>query len=943
MAAPVHLELSIISSGSIDELADNLEEHWDIFVEPILEPILEIFGIEDETVIDVFNLSSPVFSNDPEEDIVKGAAVKAILAMVRRGGDFFPYYMEQINEVKGQLKAYYNYAYRGNYTEGLPDAHIQGNSGDLSVVRANLNSYVGSTCSLIGVNRRMPPDDLYFKHKLQSTHAYQYWDNTLTLDDPWGVSRNDWKIVDVVYNTGPMNFSINVRRNDQETKFWLEGPKQITEGDTATFVVKSNRPIPVSDDMDLEITIGGTAVAATDYSGTAVRTITMLSGTSEIEFDIVTLETGNANRTMDVELTDIVNTGALFPIVTIHTPSSQLCTITDDDTLRLTVNDVLVDEANTTITLYVKCEAVAPSGAFSVDYNFTDLGTIVGGTDYDNTTGTLNFTGAAGNVQTIDIDIYADVADDDKEQFEVWFDNSDDVDGVDISVVSTVTIFDGTLDPAAISTSLDAVITEADYVKEDSSVIFYQNQSDPPNQEKLWIYKISDGTYPGLDQEVSIAVALEMMPIVVLRTEGVSVANFSTARYQSARQMINRLGYQIDDFLDNINANPDSGEIDDVWINFSVQPNDTHQVLSKILWLQWHETIVRFAITSNEEEYLSVFEEGDIQMSMAWTEHSHTVGLTGVKATVGEYAHTVFENSEVISTTKVDQHGEEYQDDVTHYFNELHMWYQTDTNTYDEMKVIRLSGLTATTYNNGSAIAFTKLGDDEFTIPMSWFIFEKLTAKEQLRVYKYIFRMNFHALVETDLPYYLTGSFFNLFKMVVLVLSIVYMDWSGTWYAIALELIKQYAINYAIGELIVWAAEETGNPELAAAVGLIVSIYLNNTSGIDFDIFLQAETLINMASEYAINLAFIEGEEQQRQIEQLEDEAEERQEEIRLEDERREESGRVNYDTQILAHLLSSDTSRQTAIQSQYNYDLLYNYDSLTSNYHAKLLKIGVI
>ena len=127
-----------------------------------------------------------------------------------------------------------------------------------------------------------------------------------------------------------------------------------------------------------QITIGfsyaGTAVDGVDYN--QVASIIMLEDVDEITVDLITLETANANRTMAITINSINNGTGVFEHVNINTIDTVTTTITDDDSLLLTMSDQLVIEANTTITIDVKLEQTAPSGAFTVDYAFTDLGVV---------------------------------------------------------------------------------------------------------------------------------------------------------------------------------------------------------------------------------------------------------------------------------------------------------------------------------------------------------------------------------------------------------------------------------------------------------------------------------------------------------------------------------------------------------------------------------------
>ena len=63
---------------------------------------------------------------------------------------------------------------------------------------------------------------------------------------------------------------------------------------------------------------------------------------------------------------------------------------------------------------------------------------------------------------------------------------------------------------------------------------------------------------------------------------------------------------------------------------------------------------------------------------------------------------------------------------------------------------------------------------------------------------------------------------------------------------------------------------------------------------------------------------------------------------IKDELENRPGSSAVILDSTFLAAVQSIDTTYFPAIQGQYNYDSVYDYDSLIGNYHDNMLQIGV-
>ena len=910
-----------VANFVIEAVEDLVVAAWDIIVEPILEQVFAIFGITDETVVTVQRVSSPIYATNVD-NVVEAGITRAILTKIKTDTSFFPNYMQEIYRTKGQMRAYFRYADLGIYYAGLPDMKIKGMAVDFAAVQQALDEVFGSTHTVISATSHFPNRFEWFRYALQDApEFYQPWTNTLTATDIYGAVRTDWVLGNITYNSGPDNYTIDISRTAEEAQFWISGPGQVTEGDTATFVVNSNRVVPTGESVDINFTYTGTAVNGVDY--TQVASVTMLGDTDEITVDILTAETGSANLNFTITVGSITNTNAAFEMVTIHAEDNVACTITDDDTLQLTMNDQAVDEANVTITIPVKLEQAAPSGAFTVDYAFTDLGSIVGGIDYDNTTGTLNFAGTLGETQDITVDIYADIVDDDREQFEVSLTNLVSSDSIGITAVSTVTIYDGTSDPVAGTAILNDTLTEGPFTALDSLIVQYSDDSAPVGQYQYWIRAHSDPTYDLLPQNVTID-NLEMLPMAILRKEKTmadTLYGTTSNEYITTKNLLARVGFGIQEFMDAIEGNPGIGDIDDAYLNFSLAPKDTNNIVSQLLYLQWFEIIVTSGLQSNVDEHVASIREGDIQNAIVWKKHFYRFDEVGVVTTEGEYAHTV------VGTT-------------------LKMQYQRTATNYDEIELQNLNGMTGIEYAGYHEVALCQLGDDEFTIPISWDTFNQLEAEQMMEVFQYIVRLDMNAINITELEWYETQDFFDFFEFAMvaftLVITVVTIGSATNVALAAWGLVQAYVVSYAIGELIVFVAEATGNELLAAAVGLAAAIALNDPEFLSLDQLLEADELIRLSTDFADNLAIAQSVEAQELAEEIQELNAEAQEKLEAEKANRENTEAVAVDSQFLTAIQGVDTTYFPAIQGQYSFDQLYNYDSLVGKYHDTQLQIGV-
>ena len=111
-------------------------------------------------------------------------------------------------------------------------------------------------------------------------------------------------------------------------------------------------------------------------------------------------------------LVDISNLSNNFAGNLTITKSQGNGTITNDDTASLAINDITVTEGDTGTVNAVFNVALtgSTSAGFSLDYATTDNSATVADSDYVAGTGTINFAGTVGEVQTITVVVNSDTA-----------------------------------------------------------------------------------------------------------------------------------------------------------------------------------------------------------------------------------------------------------------------------------------------------------------------------------------------------------------------------------------------------------------------------------------------------------------------------------------------------------------------------------------------------
>lgn len=937
--------LITIIEDAWEDLKDVVDKIWDEIAMPILEEVFSWFGIKDENVYSVQKMSIKLL--DPSTNVYKAALTRTVLSNIKNDATFYQNYVYEVSRNKAQIGAVYRQIRNGNHTHGLPDMTISGGSVDASQLSAELNAAIGAPVAMLDFSSHLPSTTEYFKNELQSApELYKPYANTLTADNQYGESFDDWQLVSAVFNDTSSLYDINISRNAAQAVFWLEGVDKVTEGDSIEYRVMCNRPIPLGKTITVTLAYSGTATPSTDY--TEVPSVDLPAGTQETVFFIVTNENAVAGsiKTLQVSIASVDNSDQVFQAIRINTPEASVTTsIVDDDTLMLTVPNIQVSESAMSVTVPVKLEGATTP--FTVDYDLSNI-TAIKGVDYENTSGTLSFVGTSGEVQNIVIGITADLIDDDYEQFQVLFSNCSNA-LVDVTQTCVVTIVDQTDVKYPPTTTVEsAVIAKADYVADRTLMVRYHHTSAPASEWFLWHYRYSSGTHPALTFTADRMSNLDVLPTVILRNDRTNVTDDKASKkYKSTRRLLNMMNLNLDDLMESILSNPDISAVEDVVLYFGMNPTDELHAISKMLYLMWEDVIVARGISSNSNKFYATYQvDSVIYNSVVWThQHYEERPANERSPDVGKYSHRI---TGEVSILDVDV-GPLFNDDSLFGASLGKVLILKHRPSVGVERIIRVKGLNTLSMIsaniNGQVhhkVAPHTLGDAEFTIPVSWFILNKLSPRDALEVFPHMMRLEFYAAVITELDWYQTDGFKDALQIVAVIITIVFW-WagSGTW----AELLYQLAISYLVGEIVVLGIEViyklTGSKDLALAVGLIAAVFLASKGTLSID-FTDPVLLLEISTRFANNIALVysmENKNIQNQIADLNTAFDQRQEEIDKANDSL--SGDVSAD--YIAHLNSVDTNLDLAITAQYNYSNVYNYDSLVQNFHDDKLKVGVV
>ena len=910
------------------------EDAWDSLVH-VTEGVAGWFGIEDETVVQTAKVSSKIYeeSATPLSDLAVTRAVLTKTDDTNSKNSFFDHYWFHINSTKVDVTSFYKYGLN-DYVHGLPEGTIHGAWVTPAVAQASVEAQFGATAVALKTTSGYPSPLQYFQEALQASPTfYKPPSGTLTYTDSvTGASYTDWTIYHNHINSPAVDYSVYIHRQAALAEFWITGDSSVTEGDSANYTVHCTRTVPAGKSVTIDLVYGG-AAPGSDY--TPVTSVVMLENTSSISFSVPTVENASVdgNRAFTVSIGTITNTGVAFERVAARTPSTVSTTIFDDDAPSIRIPDKTVAEGTPSVTVDVILIGT-PGVGFTVDYT-TVAGTALAGADYTTTSGTLTFVGTLDELQSFTVDITSDLTGDTGETFFIQLSNCSDP-SVDITSQGIVTITDGTVQyaPATLATS-ETLIMTADR-KQSIIVEYHFSDTDPLALDwKYWIYDLSTQVYPSLKAQTNQTTGLELLPMVMLRKNGVSVSTYSTAEeLKSTRDMLNILHIELDALLEGIEASPDITYVKDAYLNIGVSPSDTGPLIAKLLWHTFYRLVEETPVISNQDRFYMTVEHQTINNSIGWLTQSFEPSVTGVVGDIGTYTHSV--------------------SGTTLYINK-----QIGATTYERLTIGTVGSLAAIDYQGYHEMAAVDLGDPNFTFPVSLYAFNQLTPKEQTNIYDRLVRVDFYAISETEVAWYLSDNFIDALQLGLVVLAVFTGGASikaaiaaegATGIAaasiIALEVGKKVVLSYAVSAVVSKVAKETGSPELAVAAGVALSIALASEgdalsslgeSLTGLQLLELSINFSNLATNAYNTTTAIDIAEDVEEAEQLSAAGKARLDEL-------EEAGYASSRARELSpYLKSVDTLTFPAVTGLYEFDALYDYDRIIANYHDNLLLIGVV
>lgn len=388
-----------------------------------------------------------------------------------------------------------------------------------------------------------------------------------------------------------------------------------------------------------------------------------------------------------------------------------------------------------------------------------------------------------------------------------------------------------------VNSTTEVIISEVvtEFVEESTSIVIpsfngnkhfvvYYGYSDVL---RIWLYDPTTNVYPDISAPSGGITNFDMMPIVTLRNNTVSINNGTQPdRYNSSKKILKSIGLDVDILIDGIEQNPDINKINDSFILFGVSPSNTSTVASRVLYdmfdFIYSNNVV--PIKDNTNAIVATFSEKPMNLALAWVpkpilEINETIG------TIGTYTHIIEEQSItttvktvttydgkssgvgvgrrcLFTTSKVtevhnnttgitdtyitdissaqegnrpDEDGicpivstEVIESSITENIFVLYLKKQVTETTCRVIELNNISSLTIINRNDIIGIQSLKANDENFVIPLPYFTIKNLSIIDQAKLLQEALYIQSYAAEVYELEWYETETFGMFLEMIVL-------------------------------------------------------------------------------------------------------------------------------------------------------------------------------
>lgn len=450
-----------------------------------------------------------------------------------------------------------------------------------------------------------------------------------------------------------------------------------------------------------------------------------------------------------------------------------------------------------------------------------------------------------------------------------------------------------------------------------------------------WVYEENSGAYPTLDNTNYRTTNLEMLPIVPLRNATINVnANKESVAYKQAKEILNYVGLDVDQLVDGISQNDQIANIEDAFVHFGINPNDQDPVISKMLY-----EIFEFSFSDaglggadgSAKGFTATIQEGPFNAAIAWESQSRVISY-GVIGPLGSYKHSIVGKSLIV------QKQEEPKKYVTITMNNM-----------SSITLIDRQGLV------GASAA--DIGHENFYIPLSIYLVNKLSPIEQTLLFNKSLILTIYAAQVQHLKWYETKAFGDFLQLVGIAIFLFSGFDPSTFFTMP-GLFKAGA--YMAGMLVLQEAlKSVDSPFIRVLVTLAAAYAMGGGfDKVNFE-FVSPMALLDSVTNFCTaltvvtssigvvlgaNMAELQVQQQQfrNKVETVQAEHEAAKAELYTPFGAAYMSNLKQIE-EVSPYLYGVDAMMYRARDVQYNFDAMYDYDALTSDFVSNKLRLGVI
>lgn len=449
-----------------------------------------------------------------------------------------------------------------------------------------------------------------------------------------------------------------------------------------------------------------------------------------------------------------------------------------------------------------------------------------------------------------------------------------------------------------------------------------------------WIYEENSGTYPTLDNTNYRTTNLDMLPIVALRNATINVnADKESTVYKQSKEILNYIGLDVDQLIDGISENDQIANVEDAFVHFGINPNDQDPVISKMLYEIFEYSFSDAGlggVDGSTKGFTATIQEGPFNAAIAWASQSRTIS-DGVIGTLNSYHHSV------VGKTLIVQKQEEPEKYVTITMNNM-----------SSITLIDRQGLVGATAAD--------IGSENFYIPLSIYLVNKLSPIEQTILFNKSLIITVYAAQVQHLEWYETEAFADFLQIIAIVIFV--FTWNPA--AFSFEALLIGVGKYLIVMLVLQAVMSATDSPFLRVLAMVAAAYVMG-GGLDtvkwefvspmtmldsVTNFCTALTTVTSGIGMAIGADMAELKVQQQQFQS-------KVETIQAEQEAAKAEMYTPFDAtylsnlkqveQVSPYLYGVDAMMYRSRDIQYNFDAMYDYDRLTSDFVNNKLRLGVI